>query len=446
MGDDISHMWQRHLVEMRDDFDATSVQALPSRDRSLDGGEAGNMAKNDGVVEDLWEETMDSVVGALQELTAYSPDTTYTQSPETRFFTDREDYAETALSSPQNSSWSRTIAPARTTKNRLASHNSTAERKDPPQPLMVEISPRLTGKGKGLEIYYTDADDNIKTLPAPNMNWYQDHTRIIPRPLSYMIPAAPATATYHHNNIHYQTGPQSAPPEGVHVLVLTWAKHDRRGDDGQLLSPSLDTDTERVRNCFKRRGYRVQCRLIPADYPTAAVETMLDRFLGKSTPTSLLVIYYHGFGNMENGRMVFSSGPAENSFFFWEDVRDPIIQAPGDVLLILDCSAAPGIENPEQAEILVEAGMSASPSTSSAKQVLGVCVPPTVSYHTTTANDVMTESLCRALDNAPQLVSVQGLCSHMREDLRGTEVSGRVFVTQLGGGQLLDILLPRLGG
>lgn len=89
--------------------------------------------------------------------------------------------------------------------------------------------------------------------------------------------------------------------------MLTWAKHDRRGDDGQLLSPGLDSGTGTLRDCLKRRGYRVQCRLIPGDYPTAAVETLLARFLDKSAPDSLLVIYYHGFGNLDGqGRMVFS--------------------------------------------------------------------------------------------------------------------------------------------
>ncbi|KAK3358550.1 hypothetical protein B0T24DRAFT_643797 [Lasiosphaeria ovina] len=66
----------------------------------------------------------------------------------------------------------------------------------------------------------------------------------------------------------------------------------------------------------------------------------------------------------------------------------------------------------------------------------------------------MTQSLCRTLDRfqdgGAQTLSVQNLCSHMREDLRQTEtdtdtdLATRVFVTQLGGGQLLDIYLPRL--
>lgn len=104
------------------------------------------------------------------------------------------------------------------------------------------------------------------------------------------------------------------PPQEVHVLILTWA---RKGDNSTtgtstgmapLLSPTLDMETDAVRSSFKRRGYRVQCRRIPEDYPTAAVETILDKFLDKSVEgTSLLVIYYHGYGNTDSsGRMAFS--------------------------------------------------------------------------------------------------------------------------------------------
>ncbi len=116
--------------------------------------------------------------------------------------------------------------------------------------------------------------------------------------------AIPAFRTMHHHH-----SPQNnPPPTEVHVLMLTWAKHDRRGDDGQLLSPGLDIETETVRSCFKRRGYSVQCRVIPEDYPTSAVETMLDRFLAKSGEGVLLVVYYHGYGNMDvdGERMMFS--------------------------------------------------------------------------------------------------------------------------------------------
>jgi hypothetical protein len=100
---------------------------------------------------------------------------------------------------------------------------------------------------------------------------------------------------------------QKPPPTQLHVLTLTCAKHPRRGAPGQLLTQILDSDTETLRASLKRRGYSVQCRVIPTDYPTAAVETMLDRFLGRSEPDSLLVVYYHGFGCLEReGRMVFA--------------------------------------------------------------------------------------------------------------------------------------------
>jgi hypothetical protein len=238
------------------------------------------------------------------------------------------------------------------------------------------------------------------------------------------------------------------------------------------LSP-YNNDTDALRAALKRRGYRVQCRTIPTDYPTAVVETMLDRFLERSAMDTLLVVYYRGWGCLAgDGRMVFTryvlaffpshfwgcclsrvlmmrvvgSGPGpEASSFFWEDVRDPIMQVPGDVLLVFDCTALPGARD-EQLEMRVEAGMVSSPST---KQLLGVCVPSW--YHDDewsagAPGDDMTQSLCRTLDgmgDAPVL-SIHRLCSLMREDLRGTQLASMVFVSQLGGGRLLDIYLPRL--
>lgn len=121
------------------------------------------------------------------------------------------------------------------------------------------------------------------------------------------------------------------------------------------------------------------------------------------------------------------------------------MQSPGDVLLIFDCTALPGA-GPEQQEMRIEAGMISSPST---KQLLGVCVPSSLGNDSPTAltpGDLMTQSLCRTLDRMGDVpvLSVQRLCSLMREDLRGTELASRVFVTQLGGGQLLDIYLARI--
>jgi hypothetical protein len=114
------------------------------------------------------------------------------------------------------------------------------------------------------------------------------------------------------------------------------------------------------------------------------------------------------------------------------------MQVPGDVLLVFDCAALPGMP----AEMRVEAGMVSSAST---KQLLGVCVPS--GYRCWDGReDGLTQSLCRTLERTGggPVLSVQRLCSLMREDLRGTELASRVFVSQLGGGQLLDIYLPRL--
>lgn len=134
----------------------------------------------------------------------------------------------------------------------------------------------------------------------------------------------------------------------------------------------------------------------------------------------------------------------EASSFFWDDVRDPVMQAPGDVLLVFDCTALPGARA-EQREMRVEAGMVSSAST---KQLLGVCVPSASRDNESTAapGDDMTQSLCRTLERISDVpvLSVQRLCSLMREDLRGTDLASRVFVSQLGGGQLLDIYLPRI--
>jgi hypothetical protein len=115
------------------------------------------------------------------------------------------------------------------------------------------------------------------------------------------------------------------------------------------------------------------------------------------------------------------------------------MQAPGDVLLVFDCAALSGAP----AEIRVEPGMVSSAST---KQLLGVCVPSGDWRYRNGGMASMTQALCQTLrrEGDGPVLSVQRMCSLMREDLRGTELASRVFVSQLGGGQLLDIYLPRL--
>ncbi|KAM7195516.1 hypothetical protein V8F33_006686 [Rhypophila sp. PSN 637] len=507
--DDITSLWQRHLLAaVRDNLSAASVQAIPSVPRSLDGDEprlSNKKEKEPFQVGAGWDEQMDSVVDALHELTVQSPTTINTAdaySPETPWFPDREGYTETALSSPQNSSWSRTIKTAMQAK-RLSAPDEFAD-------LASESSrqsPR--GKGKGLDLRHQQVPS--PTLPArrqPSLpSWYTErnippyNTKTESENISYEeyyrqynpnsernMPPDPPTVTVRYAPSRVSQMMET-PPQEVHVLILTWAKRDdnngrRIVDEAPLLSPTLDMETEAVRSSFKRRGYRVQCRRIPEDYPTAAVETILDKFLDKSVEgKSLLVVYYHGYGNMDqSGRMVFSRHKAANQYvvtnsdqhatssFFWDDVRDPIMQSLGDVLLIFDCCPLPPHQsqygqkhNPmkpaDDGTLLIEAGMISSPST---KQLLGVCAGPPRGFGqqhidaTTPIDEIcpqgmMTTSLCKILDNkfADRQVSVQNLCSNIKEDLRlgGTEdkvnLASKVFVTQLGGGQLGDICLPR---
>ena len=65
--DEFSRLWQRHLTALRDDFSATSVQALPSlpsESRSFDE----EAAPNRGLAHP-WDEKIESVVDVLDELT-----------------------------------------------------------------------------------------------------------------------------------------------------------------------------------------------------------------------------------------------------------------------------------------------------------------------------------------------------------------------------------------
>lgn len=221
---------------------------------------------------------------------------------------------------------------------RLSSHEETAEvisdsSKNSPR------SPQ--GEGKGVDPrqqHYLVSSETFTTERQPSLpGWYAErHLPTINHPdadaedMSYEsyyrnynpsnernMPPDPPTVTVRYAPSRVSRMMES-PAQEVHVLILTWAKRDdsttgrRAADDGTglapLLSPTLDPETDAVRSSFKRRGYRVQCRRIPEDYPTAAVETILDKFLDKSVEgKSLLVIYYHGFGDTDSsGRMVFS--------------------------------------------------------------------------------------------------------------------------------------------
>ncbi|KAL1842118.1 hypothetical protein VTJ49DRAFT_5997 [Mycothermus thermophilus] len=502
--DEFSPLWRRHLAALRDDFSAASIQAVPSvpsGSRSVDGRDAPRNEAPDAI--DTWDDKIESVVEALDELilcvcpdpggevnendldweanggiadqsleSRQSPKTADTHSPGTPWFPDHRDgYTETALSSPLNSSGPvpRTAAAPSNKKT----PNMPAAHADEPLPLHAN-DPLSKGKAHdigrgGNDDDVHDPDSTVRFLldkQLPPMHDYPYSGRYYPgsRPSHIAslgaAPAAPTTAT----TIVYsptRLSAQKPPPSEVQVLMLSWAPAQGLPGlptpDGSI-TLDADPDREALRMRLKARGYRVQCRAIPADdYPTAAVETILDRFLARSTPDTLLVVYYRGFGCLDReGRMLFSSsrlvcwnsGPGPDaSSFFWDDVRDPIMQVPGDVLFVFDCTALPGTTS-EEWEMRVEAGMASSAST---KQLLGICVPPehpSRDGHRHVCSSHVTQSLCRTLDRIVDVpvLSVHRLCSLMREDLRGTDLASRVFVSQLGGGQLLDIYLPWLAG
>lgn len=72
--DDITSLWQRHLLAaVKDNLSAASVQVIPSVPRSLDSDNSyllkPSERKESIPVGASWDEQMDSVVDALQELT-----------------------------------------------------------------------------------------------------------------------------------------------------------------------------------------------------------------------------------------------------------------------------------------------------------------------------------------------------------------------------------------
>lgn len=331
----------------------------------------------------------------------------------------------------------------------------------PPQP-KSPINPYTPAAVKG---FVTDA--RVRAERRRSHDWYRDHATLLSHSQQLYetysaFPASPSLETA-------RPEPETEPPEPrtrfssifspsprgryaqlaeeVNVLILSWstpiATTAHFKQQGPVRSQQgINTSTDTVRNCFKRLGYRVQCRPIPEDYPTAAVETILAKSLADSElnkeKKKLLIVYYAGGAGMAGGRMMFVNATG-TSHFFWDDVREPIMSSEGDVLLIFDCHSS------TEEQILVEPGLSSSPSI---KQLLGACAPLPV---TETPNGAqMTQALCRILDSpyarGDGKISVQRLCSFMKDELRqvGAGLEQRVFVTQLGGRHLLDIELPVL--
>lgn len=73
--DEFSQLWKRHLTVLRDDFSATSVQALPSLPSGSrrSGSEGAGDGLPDGNEQNPWDDKIDSVVDALDELALSVP-------------------------------------------------------------------------------------------------------------------------------------------------------------------------------------------------------------------------------------------------------------------------------------------------------------------------------------------------------------------------------------
>ncbi|KAK3485779.1 uncharacterized protein B0T23DRAFT_238357 [Neurospora hispaniola] len=492
---DFTQLWHRHLANLRHDFstgavDNVRVQASPLEPaRSVDGRRDSEATPRDADYHDIqatslpagleWDVDIDMVIDALQELEVQSPITaTEALSPDSPWFRDphlrrdgdgdRDVEIETVASSPQNSSWSRTVAPPKGQRARLS----------------LQLQPPKSP----VSLYTSAPAEGLDTNARARTDWYRDHATLLSHSQQLYetysaYPTSPGFSTARHE-------PETEPPEPktrfgstfspsqrsryaqlaevVNVLILSWATTTTiitAKQQGPIkLSSSrqgINTSTDSVRNCFKRLGYRVQCRLIPEDYPTAAVETILAKFLADSDMgqerKKLLVIYYAGGAGMVGGRMVFANAIG-SSHFFWEDIREPIMSSEGDVLLILDCHHSMRSNGSTEAEdqLMVDPGLASSPFV---KQLLGAYVPvplPRTDTPNSSSNGritgatQMTQTLCRILDSAyargDGKISVQRLCSCMKSELRqdGTELDQMVFVTQLGGRHLMDIELPVL--
>ncbi|KAK0623710.1 hypothetical protein B0T14DRAFT_477676 [Immersiella caudata] len=177
----------------------------------------------------------------------------------------------------------------------------------------------------------------------------------------------------------------------VHVLILTWKFHDLR--TAPYTAPptadyvSLEDETRRLHETFGSFGYKVQDWSIPMERPVEKMRNRLKKFCRQAADDTLLIVYYHGHGSLDDdNELMFSShehpanldwcqaaaaelyaamlsgdacpshGLEKNYHKLlkkyeryrpvaevkWSDIRETILGAPCDLLLILDCCAAGG--------------------------------------------------------------------------------------------------------
>jgi hypothetical protein len=97
----------------------------------------------------------------------------------------------------------------------------------------------------------------------------------------------------------------------VHALILTWSFHDLRTADYTAPPPadyvSLEEETARLRDTLEGYGYTVHEFLIPMHRSVESVKAKLKQFLRYAADDTLLIVYYHGHGALDdNNELVFS--------------------------------------------------------------------------------------------------------------------------------------------
>lgn len=97
----------------------------------------------------------------------------------------------------------------------------------------------------------------------------------------------------------------------VHALILTWSFHDLRTEN--YTAPpaadyvSLEDETARLRRTLEGYGYAVHEFLIPMHLSVECLKAELKHFCRLAADDTLLIIYYHGHGALDDdNELVFS--------------------------------------------------------------------------------------------------------------------------------------------
>ncbi|KAK5655230.1 hypothetical protein OQA88_5797 [Cercophora sp. LCS_1] len=277
----------------------------------------------------------------------------------------------------------------------------------------------------------------------------------------------------------------------VHVLILTWSFHDLR--TAPYTAPatadyiSLEDETKRLRDTLEGYGYDVEEWDIPMQRSTERMCSKLRQFCKLANEDTLLMVYYHGHGSLDdNNELVFSSHehPANAEWsqaaaaelyaalmtgdgcshsktdkytalikkyeryrpvaeVKWDDVRPIVLGAPCDLFLILDCCAAGGAnlrhvnwQPPPQAEGFT-------------KHLFAAC-----GFESSTSDD-MTAAMCEILDEwvpgrrdeKDSILTTKRLHQVMEDRLQKDSAGSQpIFKQLLPRDPEQYIVLPDLGG